>query len=247
MLNQIIAVCDGVKNRAKDKITKSHHALQKPDLFTGHSKTYRPRNEDPTQPTGETLPPDNKKVVADAETIIKETAEAKTEEFDVMFLRDSANCVAKADVVVDGVVILSAVPVTYLLYLEHQLVDFVTFVKKLPTLDPSESWNYDAGQALFATSPVETARTKKVFKPLELAPATKEHPAQVKEGYEDVLAGFWSTIKYSSALPVKKVNEMLNRVEKLQQAVKFAREEANKIEVPSVQKPGAKVMQYLFG
>lgn len=247
MLNQVIAICDGTKNRSKDKLTKSHHALQKPDMFSGHTKTYRPRNDDPTQATGEQLPPENKKVVANAEEIIKETAAAKVEEFEVMYMRDAANCLARANVVVDGNVILKDVPVTFLLYLEHQIEDLVTFVKKLPTLDPTEHWKYDEAQACYRTDPVDTTRTKKVFKPLELAPATKEHPAQVKEGYEDITAGFWSTIKYSTALPVKRVNEMLSRVEKLQQAVKFAREEANKIDAPASPKPGASVFGYLFG
>jgi hypothetical protein len=47
-------------------------------------------------------------------------------------------------------------------------------------------------------------------------------------------------------LPANRVNELLSRIEKLQEAVKFAREEANNMEVTE-QKVGAKVFQYLFG
>jgi hypothetical protein len=60
-----------------------------------------------------------------------------------------------------------------------------------------------------------------------------------------VVVGHWRTIKFSGALPAKRVNELLERVERLQQAVKFAREEANDIEVED-EKVGAKVFQYLF-
>ncbi len=56
------------------------------------------------------------------------------------------------------------------------------------------------------------------------AEATDKHPAQVGVYYEDVAVGFWRTVKFSGALPAKRVGELLERVEKLQQAVKFARE-----------------------
>lgn len=246
-LNQVIAAISGINARAGERITKAHHALQKPDLFTGHTKTYRPKNDDPSAPTGEQLPPDNRHMVAHAPTIIKETGEALTEAYDIEYLRELANCQAKADVVVDGKAILTDVPVTYLLFLEKKLVDILTFVKKLPTLDPAERWTWVDSQACYATAPVETTRTKKVVEPLVLYPATKEHPAQVKEVTSDVLAGFWSTIKYSSALPQTRVNELQSRAEALLVAVKFAREQANGIEVPKAPTPGRAIFDYLFG
>ncbi len=246
-LNQVIAAVAGVNNRTGERVTKAHHALQKPELFTGHAKTYRPKNDDPASPTGEQLPPDNRNMVAHAPTIVKETGEALTEIYDIEYLREAANCIAKADVVVDGKVLLSDVPVTYLLFLEKRLVDILTFVKKLPTLDPAERWTWVDAQACYATAPVETTRTKKVVEPLVLYPATKEHPAQVKEVTSDVLAGFWSTIKYSSALPQTRVNELQARAETLLIAVKFAREQANSIEVPKVAAPGKAIFDYLFG
>jgi tetrahydromethanopterin S-methyltransferase subunit G len=52
-------------------------------------------------------------------------------------------------------------------------------------------------------------------------------------------------VKFSGALPAKRVNELLERVEKLQQAVKFAREEANNQEADE-QKIGRSVLNYLF-
>ena len=55
-LCEIIAVVDGTKNRTKDKLTAAHHALQKPELFSGHQKTYRPKGDDVTSELGEQLP-----------------------------------------------------------------------------------------------------------------------------------------------------------------------------------------------
>jgi hypothetical protein len=119
-------------------------------------------------------------------------------------------------------------------------------VKKLPVLDAAESWSFDASADCWATEPIQTVKTKKVPRNHVKAEATDKHPAQVDVYYEDVIVGHWKTVKFSGALPAKRVNELLERVERLQQAVKFAREEANQLEVESV-RVGKKVFDYLFG
>ncbi|HEY4384716.1 MAG TPA: hypothetical protein VGN34_09610, partial [Ktedonobacteraceae bacterium] len=151
----------------------------------------------------------------------------------------------KADVVVDGTTLLSQVPATYLLFLEKQLVDLHTFIKKLPVLDASELWTFDPSADCWATEPIQTTKTKKIPRNHVKAEATEKHPAQVEVYYEDVVVGNWRTIKFSGALPSQRVNELLNRIEKLQEAVKFAREEANGLETTE-HKVGAKILGYLF-
>jgi hypothetical protein len=240
-LNQIIAVEKGVKSRSYQDLTEAHHALQKQTLLSGIARTYRPRDEE-----GEQLPPESTKVQVKAQDIIRQTVDVLTKLFDVTATKDWANCKAKADVVVDGQTLLKDVPATYLLFLEKQLTDLHTFVKKLPVLDASETWTFDASADCWATEPVQTLRTKKVPRNHVKAEATDKHPAQVEVYYEDVTVGFWRTIKYSGALPAQRANELLARVEKLQQAVKFAREEANSLEVEDI-KVGDTIFKYLFG
>jgi hypothetical protein len=240
-LNQIIAVEKGVKSRSFAELTEAHHALQKPTLLSGISRTYRPKDEE-----GEQLPPESTKVQVKAEEMVRQTAAILTRLFDVTASKDWANCIAKANVVVDGRTILTDVPVSYLLFLEKQLTDLHTFIKKLPVLDASETWGFDASADCWATEPVQTLRTKKIPRNHVKAEATEKHPAQVEVYYEDVTVGFWRTIKFSGAMPAKRVNELLERVEKLQAAVKFAREEANGIEA-SEQKIGEKFFEYLLG
>lgn len=239
-LNQIIAVEKGVKSRSFQELTEAHQKLQKPALLAGLARTYRPRDDE-----GEQLPPESTRVQVRAEELIRETGAILTRLFDVTATKDWANCVARADVVVDGVTLLSQVPVSYLLFLEKQLSDLHTFVKKLPVLDAAETWNFDASADCYATEPVQTVRTKKIPRNHVKAEATEKHPAQVEVYYEDVIVGFWRTVKFSGALPARRVTELLERVEKLQAAVKFAREAANNIEAPE-QKLGQQVFQYLF-
>lgn len=240
-LNQIIAVEKGVKTAAFQKLTDVYQLLQKNALLSGISRTYRPRDEE-----GEPLPPESTRVQLRTEEVIKEVTEELTRLFDVTATKEWANCQAKADVLVEGTVLLKDVPATYLLFLEKQLVDLHTFIKKLPTLDAAESWEFDASANCYATEPVQTVKTRKIPRNHVKAEATEHHPAQVEVYYEDVAIGYWRTVKFSGALPAKRIHELTERVERLQQAVKFAREEANSLEVTD-QKLGAKVFQYLFG
>jgi hypothetical protein len=178
--------------------------------------------------------------------VLRQTAATLTRLFDVTATKDWANCVAKADVKVDGTTLLEGVPATYLLFLEKQLTDLHTFVSKLPTLDASESWSFDQAANCWATEPVQTTKTKKIPRNHVKAEATEKHPAQVEVYYEDVVVGHWKTVKFSGALPATRIRELLDRVDKLQQAVKYAREEANNSEVTD-QRVGDRVFGYLFG
>jgi hypothetical protein len=77
------------------------------------------------------------------------------------------------------------------------------------------------------------------------AEATEKHQAQVEVYHEDVVVGYWKTVKYSGAVPRSRVRELVERVEKLQKAVKMSREEANSVSAEKVQ-TSDKVFGYLF-
>ncbi|MEU1627134.1 hypothetical protein ABZ746_17790 [Streptomyces sp. NPDC020096] len=240
-LNQIIAVEKGVKSSSHQDLTTAHHGLLKPALLAGISRAYQAKDEE-----GEQLPPESTRVQVKAEDVLRDTATTLTRLFDVTATKDWANCTARADITVEGRVLLREVPVSYLLFLEKQLAELSTFVRKLPVLDGAESWSLDPSTDWWRTEPVRTVRTKKVPRNHVKAEATDKHPAQVEVYYEDVPVGYWTTVKFSGALPARRVNELLARVEKLQQAVKFAREEANGTEVTD-QHVGDAVFGYLFG
>jgi hypothetical protein len=240
-LNQIIAVEKSIKSKSFQELTEAHHAVQKPALLSGISRVYQPKDEE-----GEQLPPESTKVQVKTEEILRDMAATITRLFDVTATKDWANCQATADVTIDGRTLLHDVPVTYLLFLEKQLTDLHTFVKKLPVLDAAESWAFDASADCYRTEAVRTIRTKKVPRNHVKAEATEHHPAQVEVYYEDVPVGYWSTTKFSGALPARRVNELTDRVEKLQAAVKFAREEANSAEAVD-QHVGDALFGYLLG
>lgn len=240
-LNQILAIEKGIKTRVYSEFTELHHATQKPALMNGFSKTYQPRDED-----GETYPAEAQKVQHEHAAVLERVTSLLTELFDITATKDWANCAAKADVVVDGRVLVKDCPATYLLFLEKQLSDLTAFVQKMAELDPSSDWNVDPGTGLFKTDPIAAQRTKKVQRPIVLYDATEHHPAQTQLITEDVVVGQWVTIKYSGALPAPRKKQLLARIEKLSNAVKYAREQANGIDAPD-QKIGRAVLDYLLG
>lgn len=225
-LNQIIAIEKGVKSKALRGITDLYHEAQKVQLFSGISRTYRPKNDD-----GDQLPPESTLVQLRADAILGKMSADLTRLFDVTLTKDLANTEAMSDIVVGGETLATSVPVTYLMFLEKQLTDVRTFISKLPTLDPAMQWHWDSAVGAYATDPAETFRSKKVPRVLVKAEATDKHPAQVDVWQEDVVDGYWSTTKFSGALPADRVETLLDRVDALINAVKFAREQANSITI----------------
>jgi hypothetical protein len=239
-LNQIIALQAGKKAQAKETLTEAYHQIKKPDLLAGLVRTYQPRDEG-----GEPQPDERKMVQVKVNDLIPKVIRDLTEMFDVVATQDWANCQAKADVVVDGRKLLDGVPVTHLLFLEKQLVDVRTFLESLPTLDTGEDWEHSSAFDSFVSRPAKSNRTKKVPKSHVKYEATKEHPAQVEMYMEDVWVGTWTTVKFSGAIPAAARNAMLDRLRKLLDAVKVAREEANNLEVRGM-KVGSALLGFIF-
>lgn len=240
-LNQIIALVNGKKTKTAKALTDIYHNLQKPTLFEGVTKVYEPLDEKST----DVQPPEAKYIQYRVSEAIKTAEETMTDLLDVTATQDWANCKARADVVVDGTIVLKDVPVTYLLFLEKQLTDVHTLVSKLPVLDSAERWTFSPESDSYQSEKTFRFNSKKVPRNHEKAPATDKHPAQVEMYYEDVPVGKTYTTKFSSAIPAKQRNELLARVERLQEALKLAREGANSVEVESV-RVGKAIFGFIF-
>jgi hypothetical protein len=239
-LHQVLAIEKGTKTRAYRALTDAHHLLQNTSKLSGVSRTYRAKDED-----GDRLPSESTRLQVRTEDVLSSVRAGLTELFDVTLTKDVANQEAVGDIYVDGQAIAHGVPVSYLLFLEKQLVDLTTFIDKLPVLDPGEDWVYDATADAYTTS-VETTRTKKVPRNHVKAEATDKHQAQVDVYFEDVVVGYWTTTKLSGALAQKDVNGLRARVVELSNAVKTARETANSFSVTK-QEIGTKLFNFLLG
>jgi hypothetical protein len=241
LLCQVIAIETDEKSKANRAETDAYHLIQKESKFYGQSRVYAPKEDE-----GEVLPPETVLLQATSENVIRYTRAALQKMFDVVATKEYANCEASADIVVEGNILLKDVPVTYILFLEKEVKRLKAFVSKLPVLDPSATWEYDANRGCFVTEPTTTYSKKRVKKVLVKAEATEKHPAQTEVYEEDVPVGTWTMVRFSGALKADTVKEFARRLDLLDTALKLAREEANSHPVERVE-VGGKVLDYVFG
>lgn len=239
-LNQIIAVVSGKKSRAESVLKDAHHGWR-PELIQGISRTYYPLDAE-----GDSLPPENKRVQIRTDEVVSKAINELIGVYDAVATQETGNTIAKADVVVDGKSVLKNVPVSVLLFLEKQIKDIRTFVTQMPTLPTDREWKYDSAADCYVTEPVEQIRTAKMPTRFVKAEATDKHPAQVEILYVDKTVGRWNTKHFSGAIPAQKQADLLSRVNKLEEAVKSAREQANSTEVQNVQ-IGKDLFSFIFG
>lgn len=239
-LNQVLAIEKGIKDRVHKAASEIYHAAQKPTLFNGFTKEYRKVNDQ-----SEDYPPQRQRVQMVAEEALRSDIGGQKELIDITAAKDYANQNARADIVIDGNVVVADAPATLILWLEKRVEDIRTFVTHLPVLDESEDWTADVNSGLFRSGQITTHRTQKVVEPIVLYPATDKHPAQTQLITKDVLVGFWDETKLSGALPKPRKALILERVEKLYRAVKVAREAANLQEAPR-QEVGSALLDFLI-
>jgi hypothetical protein len=241
-LHQIIAITTGLKAEYQKVLTLAHNHQLKLDMVTGLVRTYKPLDD-----TGDKLPSETKIVQTTVVQVLKDIKPSLIEAIDAVYTQDVGNTRAKADLKIADQVVKD-IPVTHLLYLEKRLVDLETFVEKLPVLDAAEVWepDNDVGLGGHTTAPYETLKRDKVKKAHILYPATDHHPAQVESYTVDETVGIWTNIKKSGALRSQDKVAMLDRIKSLRNAVKFAREAANDIEVEQM-KIGSTLLDYIFG
>lgn len=242
-LNQVVAVEKSTKEKVNKQTAPLFHLLGNPAFFFGISKTYEPLDVE-----GEKLPDDSTRLQNTVLEVLDGFAGPTGRLLDIQVTKEAANTEAFADVVVDGSVLISDAPVTFLLQFEKLLQQEVRgLILKLPILDPAQEWEDDTSEraGVSRTPTRQRHRTKKVEKPVVLYDATDRHPAQTQMVVTDDLVGYWNERLFSGAISGRRKQELLDRVDTLIAAVKYAREAANDRDVEE-RKIGEEVFGYLF-
>lgn len=171
---------------------------------------------------------------------------AFTSYIDLLMQKDRTNQDARADVIVNGEVLLSGVPATALLTLEARLADARKKLEAAPTLQPGPVWVEDKSESMWKTEePSVSFRTRKTIRPIVLVQATKEHPAQVEKVAEDVPIARIERVTWSGMWTSKQKHDALARLDALVIAVKKARQRANRTDVVQM-KAGEKIASFIL-
>jgi hypothetical protein len=246
-LHELLAVEGSIKGQAtKVRGELSGTFEKKRHLFGGVTKTFTPKDEsedgsvEVESSIQSTVPKE-----------LKWISEFLGKAMDSGYQICEANTIARADVVLeDGAVFLASLPATALLELEKRMAELQEFLLTVPTLDPAKGFEIDVAASadgdIFKAREVTRVNTKKIQKPLTLAPATDKHAAQVQLVSEDVPVGKTLHQEWSGMITPARKGEMIARCEELARAIKQARSKANEVEITNRSKIGEKILGRVF-
>lgn len=238
-LHEIIAVEKDVRQTSNKILGETNKTFSgKHQLFATHSKIYEPLKAGDVE-----RPSEDEK--AQPITTVKDKLEycqkQLTRLFDIIIQKEEANTRAKEDIIVyyedTSIILAEKVPVQALVQLENLFEAIRSQVfDVIPTLDPTKKWEADvsAGPGYYRTGETTRQSTKKVPRPIQLAPATEKHPAQVQLINEDVATGTWNITYYSGMLSPADKSVLMFRVDTVLEGIKKARARANTVEVETL-------------
>ncbi len=157
-----------------------------------------------------------------------------TKYYNTFATKEATNQLAKADLVVGGVTLISDLPATVLLGLESKLKNLRQVYEAIPTLQPGAVWEKDAsrGENIYHVRDAEERmKTEKTVQWRVLYEATKEHPAQVEKWNQDVPVGKITLKTWSGMLSPAEKSALLSKIDTLIRATKKARQRANATEI----------------
>lgn len=245
-IHHVLAVLPTIRKACVSAMEAAYGKRMKTkEVFEGFERTFSPLMETLNDRPLPVIPPESKKVTLTVPQVIEDMRAACVEAINTTFNLDQANAAAKADLVVDGVTLAKDVPATTFLYLEKLVENWIAVAKEIPVLSADQDWKY-SDDDLFVSEQKTSFRTAKVPRVLVKYQATEQHPAQTELLQEDVTTYQITTRNFSGARRSDEKSVLLERLKKLQAAIRFARETANETEVPN-HKIGENLFDYAFG
>ena len=230
-LHQLLAVESDLRQKAK-KITEETITTfnKRADHFDGIVKQYVPYDEE-----ADKIPPEIKQVVTTVDDKLFHTQKALIQAIDAQLSKEQTNASGTATAVLDVGGAEYTLSAQALLSLEKTLVVVRALYDNVPTLDPTKKWvtsEIEAG--IYESNGHQAYRKEKRAKVIELAPATKEHPAQAELTHIDEQVGTMTTDYKTGRVTPRQKSEWLERIDELIGAVKKARSRANQAEVINI-------------
>lgn len=233
-LHEVLAVENGLESTSKKLVNSSKKQFSKENLFLGTIKTLE--MFDASQVHLNTT--EHLKLETTVDENLSYALKSVSKYWDSVLQKDSANQIAKADIVVEGKTISKDVPATTLLGLENKLAGLRDLFEAIPTLAPGISWirNENDIPGVYTTQrDVETFKTANDIDFRVLYEATKEHPAQVKEMKVVKNIGKYIIKRTSGMYTAHRKAKVLENLDILISAVKKARQRANNAVVENKQ------------
>ena len=246
MLHELLAVQGDLEGKYKKMREEAIETFTKRKThFGGYHKTLRMFAE--TDKAQEAAGEDHKELTETVDAKLDYIHSDIVRLMDALLQKESTNQNAKADLVVDGIVLGTNLPATWLLGMETKLKEIRDVYESIPTLDPGVKWELDpvAGKNVYRSAhPEVKSKTVQDIAYKVLQPATKEHPAQVETWKENKPVGEYVTNHISGAISPARKSVLLGRIDNLLRAVKKARMRANNTPVEKI-RIGKQLISYI--
>ena len=241
-LHEVLAVEPDLEGTAKKMVAEVVKTFGKAEMFFGFTKTWEMFDE---AQADQAPPSEHRAMATTVDAKLDWVCAAVGRYWDGVLVKERTNQEARADLVVDGVLLIEDAPATFLLALENKLRALRVMYDAIPTLPTGEEWEHapDIGEHVVrARHPEIRFKTAKTFQHQVLVPAQfpKEGeggtslPAQVERWEETVNVGRSVRQLWTGLIPAARKAEILGRLDRVLRETKSARQRANDIEVERV-------------
>lgn len=241
-LAQIIGIEQGVRGSAEPWWKTAAGMLTKEALLNGAEASYEPVGDNVPLPRQSAL------IQVNATEFLAEFRQKMGRYLDVTATKDWGNTGtggARADVVLDGTVVIADAPATFLLFLDKRLEGFQADFRKIVTQTLADDWQESTDRGIWRTEQARRPQMSKIQDFKVVVDPTPEHRAEIREISRDAIAGWWTTVKTTSAIPARQLRQILDNLAALREAVQVAIHEANKVTVEDV-KVSAQILGAIF-
>jgi hypothetical protein len=229
-LHELLAVEQDLAGTFKTIIAETMVTFTKrADHFMGFNRSLE-WHKDGEPPS----PPEHKALDTTVQKRLDYQQKSVVRYLDAVLQKEATNQITAADIVIDGVIIATGIPATYLLGLETKLKHLRETYAKIPTLSPGTEWQLapDKGEGIYEhVHPEKQFKTERIIVPQILYEATKEHPAQVEKLEQVQNVGTYTRQAWSGMMTPAEKSKLLGKIDKLSRAVKKARQRANNTDI----------------
>lgn len=244
-LHELLAVEGMLDKQAKKLVLSSKKQLDKENLFMGQTRKLEMfDDQDSRLNTTESM-----KLETTVDKNLGYALGSVIKYWDAVIQKDSANQEAKADVVIDGKVILKDIPATTLLGLENKIAELRSLFEAIPTLPTGINWERNEADepGIFRTrEDVKQAKTENDVGFRVLYEATKEHPAQIEKFKVVNTIGMYSTSRVCGMYTAYNKAKRLEKIDIVLRGIKKARQRANTVKVNIEKRIGKDLIDFIM-
>lgn len=238
-LHQLLAVEADLEGRARNIMNETRKVFKdKPALFQGFIRTYTPFDADDTID----YPKEQQALTSTVDQKLEYVGKTVAKYYDALLQKEATNQIAVADLVINGKVIATDLPATFLLGMESRLKNIREVYNKIPTLAIGTEWKLDEAKGTGVwtiANPEEAMKTQRTIKSKVLYEAKfpqegeggQSIPAVIDKWEEVENIGKFTRVVWSGMITPARKSELLDRIDLIIREVKKARQRANATEV----------------